>query len=151
LRARIGPHLAVTPHPGEMGRLLGMSSAEVQSDRLEIARRAAAAWNAHVVLKGFHTIVASPDGNAFVNTTGNAGLAKGGTGDVLTGVLAGMTAQFGTDDWPRKLALGVYLHGLAGELATARVEAAGLLASEVADQLPAALRQLIGDLARHAS
>ena len=151
LRARIGPHLAVTPHPGEMGRLLGMSSAEVQSDRLEIARRAAAAWNAHVVLKGFHTIVASPDGNAFVNTTGNAGLAKGGTGDVLTGVLAGMTAQFGTDDWPRKLALGVYLHGLAGELATARVEAAGLLASEVADQLPAALCQLIGDLARHAS
>lgn len=151
LRARKTLHLALTPHPGEMARLLGTSSAEVQSDRLAAALGGAARWNAHVILKGFHTIVASPDGRAFVNTTGNAGLAKGGTGDVLTGVLAGITAQLGTEDWPRKLALGVYLHGLAAELAAARIEPAGLLASEVADHLPAAYRHLLADLAGHGS
>jgi ADP-dependent NAD(P)H-hydrate dehydratase / NAD(P)H-hydrate epimerase len=151
LRAHSSPYLVLTPHPGEMARLLGVSSIEVQANRLATALRAAAAWNAYIVLKGFHTIVASPDGRAFVSTSGNAGLAKGGTGDVLTGVLAGITAEFGTEDWLRKLALGVYLHGRAAELAAARIEPAGLLASEIADHLPAALRHLLADLARHAS
>jgi NAD(P)H-hydrate epimerase len=93
LRGRNAAHLAITPHPGEMARLLGVSSTDVQSDRMGTALRAAAEANAVVILKGFHTIIASPDGTVFVNTTGNAGLAKGGTGDVLTGVLAGVTAQ----------------------------------------------------------
>ena len=69
-----------------------------------------------MILKGFHTLIAAPDGGVFVNTTGNAGLAKGGTGDVLTGLLAALTAQFKTGDWLRVLALGVYLHGLAADI-----------------------------------
>ena len=151
LRARGPTQLAATPHPGEMARLLGVSSAELQTNRLDTAVRAAAAWNACVVLKGFHTIVASPDGTAFVCTAGTAALAKGGAGDVLTGVLAGITAQFGAEDWPRKLALGVYLHGRAAELATQSIAPAGLLASEVADAVPAALASLLDDLAGHAA
>jgi NAD(P)H-hydrate epimerase len=149
LRVHAAAQLAVTPHPGEMARLLGVTSAEVEARRLDTALRAAAAWNASVVLKGFHTVIASPDGTAFVNTAGNAGLAKGGTGDVLTGVLAGITAQFAAEDWPRNLALGVYLHGRAAELATESIAPAGLLASEVADRIPAALGCLVADLARH--
>lgn len=150
LRARKTAHLAITPHPGEMARLLGVSSADVQSDRVGTALRAASESNAVVILKGFHTVIASPEGTVFVSTTGNAGLAKGGTGDVLTGVLAGVTAQFGTRDWARKLGLGVYLHGFAAELATARMEPVGLLASEVADYLPEALRCLRRALGGHA-
>ncbi len=150
LRARKTAHLAITPHPGEMARLLGVSSADVQSDRIGTVLRAASESNAVVILKGFHTIIASPERTVFVNTTGNAGLAKGGSGDVLTGVLAGITAQFGTADWARKLGLGVYLDGLAAELATERIEPAGLLASEVADHLPEALRRLRRALAGHA-
>jgi hydroxyethylthiazole kinase-like uncharacterized protein yjeF len=150
LRGRNAAHLAITPHPGEMARLLGVSSTDVQSDRMGAALRAAAEANAVVILKGFHTVIASPDGTVFVNTTGNAGLAKGGSGDVLTGVLAGVTAQFGTRDWARTLGLGVYLHGFAAELAVARTEPAGLLASEVADHLPEALRRLRRALGGHA-
>ena len=81
-----------------------------------------------------------------MNTTGNAGLAKGGSGDVLTGVLAGLTAQFRTDDWSRILALGIYLHGLAAELATQETDCSGLLAGEVADSLPAARLRLVREL-----
>ncbi len=96
LRRRKCKFLAITPHPGEMTRLLGKSIRDIQRDRLKAAREAARRWNAHVILKGFHTLIASPDGEVFVNTTGNAGLAKGGTGDVLTGLLAALTAQFKT-------------------------------------------------------
>ena len=108
LTKRKSKFLAVTPHPGEMARLLGKSIRDVQGDRLKAAREAAKRWNAHVILKGFHTLIAAPDGAVFVNTTGNAGLAKGGTGDVLTGLLAALTAQFKTGEWLRLLALGVY-------------------------------------------
>ena len=96
-----------------MARLCGLSNDKVQSDRLAIALKFAKSWNAHVILKGFHTVLATPDGRAFVNTTGNPGMAKGGSGDVLTGILAGMTAQFGPANWERALALGIYLHGLS--------------------------------------
>src|SRR5262249_24444267 len=78
LRDRQSPFLALTPHPGEMALLLGITTAQVEADRVHIARDAAKGWNAHVVLKGFHTLIASPDGKLFVNTTGNPGLAKGG-------------------------------------------------------------------------
>ncbi len=138
--------LAVTPHPGEMARLLGVSTKEVQSDRLNGARNSAQKWNAHVVLKGFHTIIASPKGDLFVSTTGNAALAKGGTGDVLTGALAAFTAQFGTADWHRVLTLGVYLHGSAAEVSSQEQELSGTLAHEVAEQIPEAREGLLREI-----
>jgi hydroxyethylthiazole kinase-like uncharacterized protein yjeF len=146
LRERKTKFLALTPHPGEMARLLGSTSAKVQEDRLNVALEAASRWNAHVVLKGFHTILAGPDGSIFVNTTGNAGLAKGGSGDVLTGILAALTAQFGTEDWLRILALGVYLHGFAAELATEMIDLSGLLAGDVAGAVPQARLKLLEEL-----
>jgi NAD(P)H-hydrate epimerase len=145
LNSRKTPLLAITPHPGEMARLLGVKSAGVQARRLEIAREAAARWRAFVVLKGFHTILATPDGRAFINTTGNPGMAKGGTGDVLTGMLAGLTAEFGTESWERVLGLGIYLHGLAGDLAAARVGEIPLVATDLTEALPAAFAQLLGE------
>jgi NAD(P)H-hydrate epimerase len=146
LAHRKSSHLAVTPHPGEMARLYGVSNDAVQSDRLGIALKAAAAWKAHVILKGFHTIVASPDGRAFVNTTGNPGMAKGGTGDVLTGILAGMVSQLGVQHWAPALALGVYLHGRSGDEATAEKEEASLLAGEIADTLPSTYHRFVTEL-----
>jgi hydroxyethylthiazole kinase-like uncharacterized protein yjeF len=143
LKRRKTSLLALTPHPGEMARLLGVKSADVQSRRLEVAREAAARWQAFVILKGFHTILATPDGRAFINTTGNPGMAKGGSGDVLTGILAGLTAEFGCRPWEQTLALGIYLHGLAGDLAASRVGEIPMLASEVIEAIPAALGQLV--------
>ena len=139
-------HLVVTPHPGEMARLVRKTTAEVQRDRVSCAKEAARQWLAFVVLKGFHTVLASPDGQVFVNTTGDAGLAKGGSGDVLTGLLAAMIAQFGTKDLLRVLALGVYLHGRAAELLSRQSDASGVLAGEVADAIPYARRKLMEEL-----
>ena len=139
--------LALTPHPGEMSRLLGVSIVDLQADRARFALGSARTWNAHVILKGFHTLIASPDGQLFVNTSGNPGLAKGGSGDVLTGILAALTAQFGTSDWPRVLALGVYLHGIAADLLAADDrDVSGILATEVARAIPEARDYLIREL-----
>jgi NAD(P)H-hydrate epimerase len=146
LRDRASKFLALTPHPGEMARLLGTTSAAVQADRVPMAVDAARRWNAHIVLKGYHSIVASPDGQTFVGTAGNAGLGKGGTGDVLTGLLAALIAQFGADDGVRVLSLGVYLHGRAAEIASRGTDLSGLLASEVADAVPQARRKLLREL-----
>jgi ADP-dependent NAD(P)H-hydrate dehydratase / NAD(P)H-hydrate epimerase len=146
LRQRKSKFLAVTPHPGEMARLLGKSIRDVQGDRLKAAREGARRWNAHVILKGFHTLIASPDGAVFVNTTGNAGLAKGGTGDVLTGLLAALTAQFKTGEWLRVLALGVYLHGLAADIGVTRMDASGLIADDVISLIPEARMKLLQEL-----
>jgi hydroxyethylthiazole kinase-like uncharacterized protein yjeF len=148
LRKRKTRFLAVTPHPGEMARLLGTSTKEVQADRLNAARNSAQKWNTHVVLKGFHTIVASPKGDLFINTTGNAGLAKGGTGDVLTGVLSGLTAQFRTVDWHRVLTLGVCLHGAAAEALRGLTDLSGILAQEIARYIPIARTKLVRELER---
>jgi NAD(P)H-hydrate epimerase len=146
MRERKSKFLAITPHPGEMARLLGCSIPQVQDDRLKASRDAAQRWNAHVILKGFHTLIASPDGRIFVNTTGNPGLAKGGTGDVLTGLLAALTAQFKTADWLRILALGVYLHGLAADLAIEGLDASGLIADDVISMVPRARAKLLQEL-----
>jgi NAD(P)H-hydrate epimerase len=146
LAKRKTQHLALTPHPGEMARLLGVSNAVVQSDRLGTALKAAKAWRAHVILKGFHTILATPDGHAFVNTTGNPGMAKGGTGDVLTGILAGTISQLGLQHWEHALALGVYLHGRAGDEQIPQHEETGLLAGEIADALPDVYHRLLKEL-----
>jgi NAD(P)H-hydrate epimerase len=129
LRNRASSWLAVTPHPGEMARLGGVTVEEVQARRAELALSAATRWRAHVILKGYQTLIATPDGALFVNPAGTPAMASGGTGDVLTGVLAGVTAQFGTVDWGRVLAYGVYLHGCAGQVAEAR---GGGLASDLA-------------------
>ncbi len=143
---RKAAHLVVTPHPGEMARLLGVSVADVERDRVKTATDAARAWNACVLLKGFHTVLAAPDGRVFVNTTGTPGLAKGGSGDVLTGLLAALIGQFGTDDLLRIVALGAYLHGAAAELLTHQSDASGITAAEVAHVIPYARRNLVEEL-----
>jgi len=150
LPKRKSAHLVLTPHPGEMARLLGVSSAQVQENRVQTALDAARQWNAYVVLKGFHTVLASPGGEILINTTGSAGLAKGGSGDVLTGLLAAVIAQFGTSDYLRVLALGVYLHGLAAELLGQPSDASGILAGEVANAIPYARRKLLQELQERA-
>ncbi|HXT86179.1 MAG TPA: NAD(P)H-hydrate dehydratase [Verrucomicrobiae bacterium] len=138
-----GRMLVVTPHPGEMGRLVGCTAKEVQANRLTIAREAAADWNAHVILKGNWTVIAAPDGRAWINSTGNPGMSSGGTGDVLTGMLAGLTAQFGAEkNWAEMLALGVYLHGLAGDLAAEEFGEAPMVATDLVRCIPAAFAQM---------
>ncbi len=130
----------LTPHPGELGRLLGVSTAEVQADRLAAARRAAAATGAVVVLKGSLTLVAAPGGGVWVNPTGNPAMASGGTGDVLTGIAGSLAAQrLPPLDAAR---LAVYLHGLAGDRAHARLGGPCLAAEDLIAALPAAMAEL---------
>jgi hydroxyethylthiazole kinase-like uncharacterized protein yjeF len=146
LSNRKSAHLVMTPHPGEMARLCGYATPEVQADRIRIATEFAGKWNAVVVLKGYHSVIAAPNGDVFVNTTGNAGLAKGGSGDVLTGLLTALIAQFGTRDLYRVVALGTYLHGRAAELESADSDESGVLAGEVARAVPTARRKLLQEL-----
>jgi ADP-dependent NAD(P)H-hydrate dehydratase / NAD(P)H-hydrate epimerase len=146
LANRKSAHLVITPHPGEMARLLGASIPDVERDRVKTATEAARKWNAWVLLKGFRTVVASPTGEVFVNTTGSAGLAKAGSGDVLTGLLAALIAQFGTEDLARIVALSAYLHGAAAELLSQQSDASGMIASEVAHAIPYARRKLLEEL-----
>lgn len=140
--------LVVTPHPGEMARLLACTVPEVQARRTEIARQAAAYWDCYVILKGHQTIVAAPDGAMWVNSTGNPGMGTGGTGDVLTGILAGLTAQYGVGKWGSVLSFGVYLHGLAGDLAYADSGEAPLIASDLIRFVPAAYRHFYSEAGR---
>lgn len=129
--------IVLTPHPGEMARLLGARVDEIQRHRLEAARAASERFGAVVVLKGARTVVADPGGEAFVIATGNPGMAAGGMGDVLTGMVAALLGQ-GLPPLAAGWA-GAYLHGLAGDLAGAERGPVGILASEVADHVPAAL------------
>jgi hydroxyethylthiazole kinase-like uncharacterized protein yjeF len=147
LRNGSGP-LALTPHPGEMARLLSCGIPNVQAERLEVARKSAADWSAIVILKGQQTVVAAPGGQVFVNSTGNPGMGTGGTGDVLTGMLAGLTAQFGVTPWVRVLAFGVYLHGLAGDIAYADTGEAPLMASDLIRAIPRAYQQFYTECGR---
>ncbi len=140
--------LAVTPHPGEMARLIGCSTAEIQANRVEIALRAAADWNACVVLKGQETVTAAPDGRAWINSTGNPGMGTGGTGDVLTGILTGLTAQYGASSWPEMLAFGVYLHGLAGDMVYSECGGAPLVATDLIGSLPRAFQRFYVEYGR---
>lgn len=130
--------IILTPHGGEMARLLGRTVREVQADRLGAARRAAREWEAYVVLKGAGTIIAAPDGEAFINPTGNPGMATGGSGDVLTGVIAGLLAQ-GLEPLAAAVA-GVYLHGSAGDRAAVLRGEAGMAAGDLPGELPPAIR-----------
>jgi NAD(P)H-hydrate epimerase len=140
LRERAAPTI-LTPHPGELARLVGGTAAEVQADRIGAARRAAKETGAIVVLKGARTIVARPSGEIAVNPTGGPALATGGTGDVLAGVVGSLVAQgLGAFDAAR---LAVYVHGLAGDLLAEGGIDRGHLAREVAGALPAAFRRLV--------
>lgn len=139
LRGRTAPTV-LTPHPGEMGQLTRRSSAEVQARRLELAREVAGQSGACTVLKGQRTLVAQPDGRTAVNPTGNAGLATAGTGDVLAGLVGALLAR-GLPAWDAATA-AVYLHGLAGDHAAARLGQDALVAGDLLDELPSALRAL---------
>lgn len=130
----------LTPHPGEMARLLNVSVETVQAERAECIRAAAAQYGAIVVLKGAVTITSDPEGDLYINSTGNAALATAGTGDVLAGTIGGLLAQ-GIHPLAATV-LGVYLHGLAGDLLAQEKGKRGILAGEVADWLPLARRTL---------
>lgn len=124
----------LTPHPGEMGRLLGMSTPEVQRDRIGHAARYAREQGVTLVLKGARTVIATPSGEAYINTTGHAGMATGGAGDVLTGIIAGLLAQGLSAE--QAAAFGVFLHGQAAERAALlRGDTASLLAGDIMDAL----------------
>jgi ADP-dependent NAD(P)H-hydrate dehydratase / NAD(P)H-hydrate epimerase len=140
LMGRDGVDVIITPHPGEMARLFGATIEQIQSDRLEHAREFAAAHRVHVILKGHRTVIAGPDGRSFVNLTGNAGMATGGTGDLLTGMTAAWFAQILDAEGACKLA--VYLHGLAGDLAEADEGENALIATDIAARLGDALLEL---------
>jgi NAD(P)H-hydrate epimerase len=136
--ARTRAQVIVTPHPAEMARLAGVATDAVQADRVGTAERFAARHGVVVALKGARTVVAAPDGRTGVNPTGNPGMASGGTGDVLTGVVAALCAQ-GLAPFEAACA-GVWLHGRAGDLAAAARGEAGLLARDLVDELPRARR-----------
>ena len=133
--------LALTPHPGEMSRLTGMSTAAIQRDRVNVAREFAQKHELILVLKGDRTIIAGPDGEAWVNPTGNPGMATGGTGDILTGIVAGLIAQFPKRPLDAVLA-AVYLHGLAGEVACEFMGEQSLVATDLIKALPEAIRRV---------
>ncbi|MGH9349619.1 MAG: NAD(P)H-hydrate dehydratase [Vicinamibacterales bacterium] len=132
----------ITPHPGEMARLIGSSTDEVQANRIEVASDFATTHHVYVVLKGHRTIVATPEGRIFINPTGNAGMATGGTGDVLTGMISAFLAQL--LDAEAACRLGVFLHGMAGDLALEREGEIAMTATDVLARIGDAIADLTG-------
>ena len=130
----------ITPHPGEMSRLTGVPVTEIEANRTEIASNFAREYNCIVVLKGHETVIASPDGMIDINSTGNSGMASGGMGDVLTGVIASFIGQ-GCTPYDAAM-LGAFLHGLAADIGTHTSGEFGLIASDVIDCLPKAILSL---------
>ncbi|MGD0831136.1 MAG: NAD(P)H-hydrate dehydratase [Terracidiphilus sp.] len=134
-----GSALVLTPHPGEMARLAGITTAEVQANRLEVARGFAQRNGVTLVLKGARTLIAHPDGRVAVNTTGNPGMAKGGSGDMLTGLIAGLLAQHPAEP-ARAVEAAVYLHGLSADIAVRQTDEHTLLATDILRHLSQAFR-----------
>jgi NAD(P)H-hydrate epimerase len=132
----------LTPHPGEMARMLGARVEDVQRDRIGTVREFATRYRAHVVLKGARSVIGSPDGRVFLNPTGNPGMASGGTGDVLTGILGAFLAR--GMDAEAALQSSVYLHGSAGDVAAERVGQESLIARDVIAAIPEAFKRLRG-------
>ncbi len=130
----------LTPHPGEMARITGLSAADVQKDREGVARRMAEESASVVVLKGNRTVIAAPGKTPVVNPTGNEGMGSGGTGDVLSGILGALMAQ-GMPPW-EAACVGVHVHGLAGDIAAERLTPRALMAGDVIEALPEAWREL---------
>ena len=137
-RAKVAPVL--TPHPGEMARLTGKSTAEINSDRVEIARSFAVEYGCHLILKGARTVIATPQGRVFINPTGNPGMASAGMGDVLAGILTALLGQGLAPEDAMKL--GVYLHGFVGDVVAKTKGQTGLIASDIIEHLPAGIRSL---------
>ena len=131
----------LTPHPGEFVRVFGGKKPEGDQERKKRALETAKKFNVILVLKGYQTVVATPKGQIFVNPTGNPGMAKGGTGDVLTGIIAGLLGQ-GIQPF-NAACFGVYLHGLAGDLAAKKIGQVSLVASDIIEFLPGAIRQVL--------
>jgi NAD(P)H-hydrate epimerase len=131
----------LTPHPGEMARLANSTVKDVQADRIGCGRGFAEERGVYLVLKGNRTVIVSPDGRAWINPTGSPAMATGGTGDVLTGMIAGLLAQF-PDQLEAALLAAVYLHGRAGELGAARLGEKSLMATDLFEFLPEAMREV---------
>lgn len=142
--ARFPPNkpIGLTPHPGEAARLLGCSSSEIQANRLESARKLSSLTKTFVVLKGYRSLISDPAGQVHINLTGNPGMATGGTGDVLTGIVGALLSRLPIDV---ALRLGVFLHGLAGDLAVEEVGGTSLIATDLIRKLPNAIRSLEED------
>ncbi|MGA2740893.1 MAG: NAD(P)H-hydrate dehydratase [Bryobacteraceae bacterium] len=138
--AGAGKFRVLTPHPGEMGRLCGKTTAEISADRLGVARGLATDRQVTVVLKGEGTLIAFPDGRVWINPTGTPAMGTGGTGDILTGLIAGLLGQF-PKNRDHAIAAAVYLHGLAGELGAAALTEKCLNATDLLRYLPAALEE----------
>lgn len=131
----------LTPHPGEMAKLTDSTTESVQKDRITCARRFAKKFNAHIVLKGAKTIIAHPDGKIFINPTGNPGMASGGMGDVLTGIIAGLVSQGFS---PESAAhTGVYLHGAAADQLAEKIGPFGYLSTEVMNAIPGQIKLIV--------
>jgi hydroxyethylthiazole kinase-like uncharacterized protein yjeF len=137
---RLSGDAILTPHPGEMARLTGLSVAEVQSDRVNIARRVAREWQKTIVLKGAYSVIASAKGEIKISPVAHPGLASAGTGDVLAGTIAGLVAQ-GLSFFDAA-ALGVYLHGRAGEAAGDRLGDTGMIAGDLLPELPLIIKKI---------
>ncbi len=143
--------VVLTPHPGEMSRLAALSTSDIQAQRLEVARQFATGYGCYLVLKGARSVIAAPDGRAWINPTGNPGMASGGMGDVLSGIIGGLLAQGYAPD--EACCLGVFLHGAAADTFAYQHGQAGLLARDVIDNLPDTLHALsrAGQSATHAA
>ncbi|HET6370422.1 MAG TPA: NAD(P)H-hydrate dehydratase, partial [Nitrospiria bacterium] len=134
----------LTPHPGEMARLIGTATQKIVDDPMGEAERFATEHRVVLVLKGAQTLIATPDGSLLINPTGNPGMATGGSGDVLTGMIGALLAR-GVPP-PEAAALSVYLHGLAGDLAASDRGETGMTPSDLIDEIPGAFRTLQADL-----
>jgi ADP-dependent NAD(P)H-hydrate dehydratase / NAD(P)H-hydrate epimerase len=140
--ARPAGKTVFTPHPGEMARLTAGTTAAVQAQRVQVAREFSERYGITLVLKGFRTLIASPDGQVWVNPTGNPGMATGGIGDVLTGLIAGLLAQFPSYSASQVSTAAVYLHGLAGDLAAGDLGQHSMLAGDLLERVPRAYKLL---------
>lgn len=133
--------VVLTPHPGEMARLVGLTPKEVQKDRVAVARDFAQTHGCYLVLKGMRSLIAEPEGDVFINPTGNAGMASGGMGDVLTGMIAGLMAQ--GYDVATSTKLAVFMHGLAGDMVAFEKGPVGLIAGDLVNEIPRILKVLM--------
>ncbi|MBQ7034055.1 MAG: NAD(P)H-hydrate dehydratase [Clostridia bacterium] len=133
---RAARQIILTPHLGEMSRLCGLSPEEIAENRVEVAENFAAEWNVTLVLKGAYTVVANPNGRTYINMTGNAGMSKGGSGDILAGLICGLAA-LGTEE---PAATGVFLHGMAGDMAAEEYSTLALTAETLVNFLPKAIK-----------
>jgi len=143
-QAAQGRTIVLTPHPGEMARLVGMTVKEVEADRIGLARKFATEHGVTLVLKGWRTLIAHPDGSIAVNTTGNPSMAKGGSGDILTGIVAAMLAQY-KDNTSEAVEAAVFLHGLAGDFACRAQDEHTVLATDTVGHLWEAFRARVTD------